>query len=239
MTVWVEKFNNEYSDDWTFAAYIGFTNMGYIVQSYHKVEKIHYKKGDIVVGCIQSMRFMANKLNVTLPNLYIPEGLEPYTGRLIHKSSIGEVMNGIKEKMPIFIKPVLTKQFPAQVITSLPLITYIGQDYEDSMECWVSTVVNFTSEYRLFIHNKQIVGCKHYWGDFRISLDWKVVDEAMSKLQWQPCGWCLDFGVTDKGETLLIEANDGYSIGNYGLDGMDYAKLLRDRWYELVNKSCL
>jgi hypothetical protein len=166
--------------------------------------------------------------------MYIPNGLEKYAGRNITKSTIGEVMYRINNKEFLFVKPILTKEFPAQVVTCLPLITFVGQNFNDSMECWVSNVVNFTSEYRLFLHNKQLIGCKHYWGDFKISLDWKVVESALADLREQPIGWCLDFGVTDKGETLLIEANDGYSIGNYGLDGLDYAKLIKDRFLELM-----
>lgn len=237
MTVWIEKFNNEFTDDWTYAAYLGFTQLGHIIQPYHKVEKIHYKKGDIVVGNIQHIRFMANKLNFSLPDMYIPKGLEKYAGRRIYKSTIGEVLYRIKNKEKVFIKPILAKQFPAQVVESLPLITYVGQNYEDTMDCWVSEVVVFVSEYRLFLHNKQLIGCKHYWGDFKISLNWTIVEEALKSLESQPAGWCLDFGVTSTGDTLLIESNDGYSIGNYGLDGLDYAKLLRERWYELVNSS--
>jgi hypothetical protein len=113
-------------------------------------------------------------------------------------------------------------------------LTHIGQNFKNSDPCWISSVVNFVSEYRLFLTNGELIGCKHYWGDFRINLNWKVIDNALSDLKWQPKGWCLDFGVTDKGETLLIEANDGYSIGNYGLDGWDYSRLIRERFLELT-----
>ena len=234
MTVWIEKPNQEFADDWLFAAYHGFKYLGSIIQTYSKPEKIHYKKGDIVVGGIGNIRYIANKLNITLPNFYIPKELTSYAGRNITKSTVGEVITRIHQKEKLFIKPILTKGFPAQVVNELPLITYPEQEIKDFTECWVSKIVNFVSEYRLFLHKRELIGCKHYWGDFRISLDWKIVDKALSELLEQPAGWTLDFGVTDKGETLLIEANDGYSIGNYGLDGVDYAKLLRDRFLEIT-----
>ena len=44
-----------------------------------------------------------------------------------------------------------------------------------------------------------------------------------------PAGCALDFGVTDDGRTLLVEVNDGYSIGSYGVESVEYAKLLSDR----------
>jgi hypothetical protein len=39
---------------------------------------------------------------------------------------------------------------------------------------------------------------------------------------------------TDRGETLLIEINDGYSIGSYGLFSADYARLLASRWAQMT-----
>ena len=41
-------------------------------------------------------------------------------------------------------------------------------------------------------------------------------------------------GVTDTGESILIEINDGYSLGAYGLQSVQYAQLLSARWAELT-----
>lgn len=48
-----------------------------------------------------------------------------------------------------------------------------------------------------------------------------------------PAGCALDFGVTEDGRTLLIEMNDGYSLGFYGLEPALYARVLAARWAEL------
>ncbi|MMZ67938.1 hypothetical protein D1872_305770 [compost metagenome] len=57
----------------------------------------------------------------------------------------------------------------------------------------------------------------------------------VSQFQAAPKGYAVDFGLTDKGETLLVEVNDGYSLGHYGLFSLDYAKLLSARWAELTS----
>ena len=49
-----------------------------------------------------------------------------------------------------------------------------------------------------------------------------------------PAACSLDFGVTDDGRTLLIEMNDGFAIGCYGLPDEQYAKFLTARWTEMV-----
>lgn len=49
-----------------------------------------------------------------------------------------------------------------------------------------------------------------------------------------PAGCAIDMGVTSGGRTLLVEVNDGYALGCYGMDSVAYALLLAARWAELV-----
>jgi hypothetical protein len=44
----------------------------------------------------------------------------------------------------------------------------------------------------------------------------------------------LDWGVTDTGETRLVEANDAYALGYYGLQSVLYARMIDARWEELT-----
>lgn len=45
----------------------------------------------------------------------------------------------------------------------------------------------------------------------------------------------INFGVTSKGETLLVEVNEGYALGCYGLFLDLYVKLIITRWAELTD----
>jgi hypothetical protein len=62
-----------------------------------------------------------------------------------------------------------------------------------------------------------------------------VIENAVSEYKNAPNGYAIDFGVTDDGRTLLIEVNDGYALGSYGLFYLDYAKLLSARWAQLTD----
>ena len=64
--------------------------------------------------------------------------------------------------------------------------------------------------------------------------DPEVIKRAVRDYKTAPAGYSLDFGVTDTDKTLLIEVNDGYALGSYGLFYVDYAKLLAARWAELT-----
>ena len=49
-----------------------------------------------------------------------------------------------------------------------------------------------------------------------------------------PRAYVLDFGATSDGETRLVEANDAYALGHYGLASVLYARLIDARWEELT-----
>lgn len=40
-----------------------------------------------------------------------------------------------------------------------------------------------------------------------------------------------------KEETVFLEMNDGYALGNYGLHYLKYAKLISARWSQLLNRE--
>jgi hypothetical protein len=46
-------------------------------------------------------------------------------------------------------------------------------------------------------------------------IDRPIVERMVSLVANAPIFYSLDFGIDDKGRTLLIEINDGYALGNY------------------------
>ncbi len=49
----------------------------------------------------------------------------------------------------------------------------------------------------------------------------------------------IDFGILKSGETALVEWNDGYALGSYGLDKEIYTDLILSRWEEILQESNL
>jgi len=41
----------------------------------------------------------------------------------------------------------------------------------------------------------------------------------------------------ENGEVVVIEYNDMWAIGNYGIDNSTYFHLLRKRYFEIINKN--
>ena len=141
-------------------------------------------------------------------------------------------------RCPIFVKPNgRAKEFISGVLTSLSTKELLLNDVPDDEECFVSDIVDFVSEYRGYVIKGKLEGIKHYLGDFRVFPDMKIVDSAVKDYISAPAGYSIDFGVTSDGRTLLIECNDGWSLGNYGLESKLYCKLLTSRWLEIMKDS--
>ena len=136
------------------------------------------------------------------------------------------------EKLPVFIKSVEDKAAPGIVINSwTDLEEYKWLDPEFDIYC--SECVHFVSEWRCFMIYGQLADIRFYYGDESVKCDQSIIYAAIRAYPKMPAGCALDFGVTDDGRTLLIEMNDGYSLGIYGLDPTLYARLLTARWAEL------
>lgn len=97
-----------------------------------------------------------------------------------------------------------------------------------------SEVIDFVSEWRCFVRYGEILDIRFYNGDPNKEYERKIIEASISDYEEAPAAYSLDFGVTTDGRTLLIEMNDGFAIGCYGLNEELYAKFLTARWAELV-----
>ena len=171
---------------------------------------------DVVVGFIETVQTALLKLGFAIPeSINYPDDLTDFLGRKVWQSQINYIAKH-PELWNIFIKPAASpKKFKGRLLTSAKDLISCGDEFEDT-EIWCSEPVNFVAEWRCFVRYGEILGVKSYYGDWRVHFDPQVIEKAIAAYTSAPAGYAADFGVTDKGETLLIEVNDGYSIGAYG-----------------------
>ena len=95
------------------------------------------------------------------------------------------------------------------------------------------------SEYRAMILHGDIIDVRRYKGDWSLAPDRETVEDSGSA----PASYTLDFAVERSfddiewmsiNKTVLVEANDGFAFGNYGLLPEAYASCLAARWKEMV-----
>jgi hypothetical protein len=187
-----------------------------------------------VAGYVGDVWQALKKLGKPRPEpLDYPERLEDYFGRGIWKSTLGEVRAFVQ---PLFVKPLVQKEFNGFVWRADHESRRRVVQHGDETGVWCSEVVEFVSEYRACILYRKLVGLQRYKGDFFKVPDQKVVEGAIKAMgRHAPHAYCLDFGVTEDGRTLLVEATEGFSFGPYGLNPVTHARMIAARWNELAS----
>lgn len=217
-----------------FNAYQGFKEMGFETVMFHTLEELRTsEKEDVVVGYVGTVRQRLNDFGIVTPEMDYPDELKDFLGRKIWNVKLSQVTNS-PEMWPVFVKPVEDKKFTGVVVRSPKDLIGCGT-YGENPDAICSEVVNFKAEWRCFVRYGNILDVRPYKGDWRLHYDPSVIENALQSFSTAPKGYAMDFGLTDDGRTLMIEVNDGYALGCYGLLYVNYAKLLSARWAELTN----
>lgn len=221
----------------------GFRKLGYKVKGFlpEELENLPLSKSTIVKGSIRSTRRAFDIVGVPQPkNIDLPKELRKYAGREIWETTLGEVRKSNKK---IFIKPLNhQKAFNGREYRIHdPTISEYPNDYKVLAQEYIS----IRNEHRAYILEGKILGIYDYgsnwWRtnvDFNTKLKKEFVKTLLSAYKSQPVAFALDFGFVeknDKYEPIIVEVNDGFSLGNYGLSKIKYAKMVEARWKEIIS----
>ena len=188
----------------------------------------------VVVGALRQLG-----IDAPVPNDY-HISLQPLLHRRFWTSTVGRLIDDLYEGSvrPIFAKPSeRLKRFTGHVFASPVDLIYL-EGASRSTPIFCAEVVDWVSEYRSYVIRGEIVGIRHYGGNPAVELDEAVVARAIRSLESageSTTGYALDFGVLADGRTALVEWNDGFSLGSYGLEGGLYTELVLARWCELID----
>ena len=105
----------------------------------------------------------------------------------------------------------------------------------------ISEIIDIQSEYRCFVFKNELVGLKHYSGDFTIFPNIKKINEIISSFTKQPIAWTLDVGVNYEHNhslrTFVIECHDFFSCGLYGFNGYNLIPQMFIQWFNQYKES--
>jgi hypothetical protein len=214
----------------------GFWLLGVETSTFESTEEIS-DIGDLsptvgVAGYIEDIHRALTKLGIPIPkSMDYPEELTDFLGRSLRQMKLGEIRSRADS---YFIKPVQHKLFNGMCWHNDEMSRRLLVTQADDIDVWVSDLVNFVSEYRAFILDGQVLDCRHYKGDWSKVPDRSIVEAAVQAMKGHsPIAYCLDWGVADDGRTLLVELNDAYAFGHYGLSPAIVALMLSARWHEM------
>lgn len=136
-----------------------------------------------------------------------------------------------------FIKPVHQKLFTGMVYSpdTIGQLSWLPEDTE------VFTAQPFdaaiVSEERCYIWNGQVKDIRNYAGDFSVHADIGWVRSLVNKLPAFPVAYTMDVAVLADGKSVVVEFNDMWAIGNYGIENGIYYEMLRDRYFEIMEQA--
>jgi hypothetical protein len=186
-----------------------------------------------IVGYIGDVWRALRKLGLPKPEpLDYPDELEPWMARWVERDELGKVRGRVQPG--VFIKPVNHKVFTGFVMTGSFDDAIKLAPYPPDEPVWLCGAIDFVSEYRVYLLRDEILGVHYYRGDWSVAPDRKTVWAMIEAWKSKPVACTIDVGVDSEGRTLLVEVNDGYSVGNYGMICTKYAQMLEARWQELV-----
>lgn len=249
MRVWAKtRANGEYHSNNISHAVYGFRELGAEIVKYQTIDEIYklVSREDIVLDYIDQCLTIFDKFGKHPHVDDYPKELQPYLGRKIWKDNINNI-NSNPDKWGIFVKPLKEKAFTGKVINGTADLVGCGSCYEN-YEVYCSEVVNIKREWRGFVLYDKLIDLRPYNGDWHYNYNPEVIDKIMkSFLTWEdrPLACSLDFAVVDMKkakdnhevlQTIFLEANDAFALGNYGLHYLDYAKMISARWSQILDR---
>lgn len=171
-----------------------------------------------------------------MPLTSYPVKLESYLRRKIEIAPLVSVKARVANGETLFVKPRDSdrKYFNGQLISEWPNRDFqLFKALQSNLDVFCCEPVEFKVEYRVFIHRGKILDSRKYRGDFRLNIDYEVVEAAIKDFGG-PVAYCLDFGLDSLGRTTLVEVTDANSLGHYGLDPIYFSNMIIDRWNQIV-----
>lgn len=239
MKAYVEQVDGEFRNANVFTAWQGLEAMGFETLFFapDDVEALELDAVTPVVAGISAVWRALRGLGVRVGALEaIPRGLEPFAGRDFGECTLAQIRRRVGAKeAPVFIKPHADagKLFAGHVVSAFRDLIQTASCPGETVVWW-SDALELRGEFRGFVWRGELVGWRHYFGDFKSALDFSRVEGAIGKWDSRPVACAMDWALTADGETVLVEVNDAYALGSYGLAPHVYAPMLVERWRQTV-----
>lgn len=188
----------------------------------------------LFVGSVEFMTEVFKRIGINQPRLS-KNNLRPEKRMMI---------SDFVYESPVFIKPTSTKLFTGTVIDEYNHTQY-KHHYPDAEIIVQDVIPDIISEWRCYIFRNKIVDVKNYSGDIGADVN-GIIRYLDNELQRHgdlslPETFVADVAVcmdkTQKPTTTyhtIIEFNDMWAIGNYGVSNDLYVRMLKQRYFDII-----
>ena len=195
-------------------------------------------KNNLFVGSVEFMREVFGR--VGLKDVRLPQNSNRESEIITLEDALLRASSGKR----IFIKPVEIKLFSGFVLDGANY--YFLNDLPKDTMVYAYKPFNekILSELRIYVFNNKIEDVRNYSGDPKISLfpmqyeyiQEHIIDKNKNSF---PSTYTIDVAILNSPNRHMevVEYNDMWSIGNYGVPNDIYLKMLKNRYLQIIKES--
>jgi len=182
-------------------------------------------KSNVFIGSVEFMKEVFSRIG--LIDVRVPEN----SNRQFKSMTLGDA----KLMGNVFIKPFDLKLFTGFVIDEM-INTSISNIPDDTMVMVYDVFPSrIKSEWRCYIGRDRIIDIRNYSGDMFTTPNKEYLESIIQSNKSKfPIAYTIDIGILENGDNVVVEYNDMWAIGNYGIDNYEYFSLLKSRYFEIV-----
>ncbi len=197
-------------------------------------------KQNLFVGSTEFMREVFSRIGKT--DVRVPKN----SNREHKIITLGESRAIVAGGKKIFIKPLTIKLFTGLVLDGCHYSSLDNVPDDTLVMSYEPFDRPIITEWRVYVHNHKIADVKNYSGEFLNVPREDYINQVLScnKREGFPIAYIIDIGKLEglveddldswQLENVIIEYNDMWAIGNYGIPNDLYLRLLKDRYFEIV-----
>lgn len=239
MQVIIESIDNKIVSDYCFKGWLGAEINGFSTKLMSlpavSLQRESLKQREILpIGSVSYMEYFFELFEIDKPfPLHCTSNL--------FQDKYEVVDSKYNIKYPSFVKPHLdVKRFTGFVSKSINDFNLYPEleDWDGPYFVRKPFSSRIVSEWRCFVNRGNLVNVSYYNGwDPGVFPDTGVVKNLISLYHSPPVSYTIDVAVLEDGSTELVELNDMWAIGPYGINESDYFLLLKDRWLEILKNN--
>ena len=185
---------------------------------------------NLFVGSVEFMREVFSRIG--LKNVRVPKNSNREHDVMSYKVACKMAKTG-----NIFIKPLTIKHFTGVVLDGSNYSQLSHVKDGDLVMVYDVFPHPIESEWRVYVLDGKIMDSRNYSGDFMVTPDYSyVINDIRDNRETFPCSYTIDVGVLTSGESVVVEYNDMWAIGNYGVPNDIYLRMLKNRYFEIVRR---
>lgn len=183
---------------------------------------------NLFVGSVEFMREVFDRLKVG--DIRVPRN----SNRNEEITTLDKVRERVTNGEVLFTKPSKIKLFTGMIVTKdfLPALNI----YDGDTEVYVSKPFDnpILAEYRCYVNDGEIVDIRSYMGNPSIIPDNNFLNRVLLENTDFPVSYTIDVAILKGLENVVVEFNDMWAIGNYGIPNDLYLRLLKNRYSEIL-----